>query len=1044
MAMKAKKVLVIGSGPIVIGQSAEFDYSGTQACRALREEGVQVVLVNSNPATIQTDKDTADIVYIEPLTAQVIEKIIGKEKPDALIATMGGQTALNLAMELHRSGALKKHGVRFLGTDAKAIDMAESREKFNALMRKLGMPILPGKVVGDVEGGVKAASEIGYPIIVRPSFTLGGTGGGTVYNEEDLRKLLDLAIRMSMTGEALVEKSAIGWGEFEYEVVRDSMGNAEIICNMENIDPMGVHTGESIVIAPSQTLSDPDHQMLRDAAIKITEGIGIQGGCNVQFAFDQETGRFTVIEVNPRLSRSSALASKATGYPIARVAAKIALGYSLPEIKNAITGTSASFEPALDYVVIKIPRWPFDKFPKTSRVIGTQMKSTGEVMAIGRTFAEALNKAIRSLDVKIPKDIDPDGHLFPPTDLRIFALMEAMRRGRDVEELYQKTKINRWFLRRIEDLVALESRISKEKMGKELMLEAKRAGFSDAQIAALTKSDELAVRSLRKSFNILPTYKIVDSCAGEFEALTPYFYSVYEDENEAVPLGGKKIVVIGSGPIRIGQGIEFDYCCTHAAFALRDLGYSSIMINNNPETVSTDFDSSDRLYFEPLTFEDVLNIIENEKPDGVIVQLGGQTSINLAEPLSRAGAKILGTHIDGIDIAEDRERFRELAQKLDIVQPDNGVASSEPAALEVASRIGYPIVVRPSYVIAGRAMEIVRNDEELRRYIHEAVDVSMKRPVLIDKYLDNAIECEVDAVCDGEKVFIGGLMEHIEPAGVHSGDANIVLPSIRLNDSDKRTLVDHTEKIAKALGIVGLVNIQFVVKDETVYILEANPRASRTVPFVSKAIGVQLTKLAVAAMLGHKLPGIRPRVNHYSVKSVVFPFLKLMGTDIKLGPEMRSTGETMGIGKSFEMAYYKALLAAGVKLQDGKRSAFISVRDEDKKSIPALAKMLTCLGFKIYGTMGTVGSVDGAITIPKIGRGHPDAVELIESGTITLVINTPTKGGAANTDGFRMRRASIVSGIPCITNISTAEELLKAMLELTEKELDIRPVDKYS
>ena len=729
MDEKPKKVLVIGSGPIVIGQSAEFDYSGTQACRALREEGVQVVLVNSNPATIQTDKDTADIVYIEPLTAGVVEKILEREKPEALIATMGGQTALNLAMELHRNGALKKHGVRFLGTDAEAIDLAESRERFNALMKKLGMPILPGKVVSDIESGVKASSAIGYPIIVRPSFTLGGTGGGTVYNEQDLRSLLELALRMSMTKEALVEKSAIGWGEFEYEVIRDSYGNAQIICNMENIDPMGVHTGESIVAAPSQTLSDADHQKLRDAALKIADGIGIKGGCNVQFAMDQDSGDFTVIEVNPRLSRSSALASKATGYPIARVATKIALGYSLPEIKNPITGTSASFEPALDYVVLKIPRWPFDKFPKTSRVIGTQMKSTGEVMSIGRTFQEALNKALRSLEIKIPKEIDPDEHLFPPTDLRIFALLESFRRGKSVEELYQRTKINRWFLRRLADIISLESRIEKEKMTKELMRDAKRAGFSDLQIASLTKNTnknqtqktELEIRELRKSLGIIPTYKIVDSCAGEFEALTPYYYSTYEEENEAKPLEGRKIIVLGSGPIRIGQGIEFDYSCSHAAFALHDLGYKSIMVNNNPETVSTDFDSSDRLYFEPLTFEDVMNIIDNESPEGVIVQLGGQTSINLAEKIAKAGAKVLGTPIDGIDIAEDRERFRELANELKIPQPQNETATSEESALEAASKIGYPIVVRPSYVIAGRGMEIVRSDEELRRYIHEAV-----------------------------------------------------------------------------------------------------------------------------------------------------------------------------------------------------------------------------------------------------------------------------------------------------------------------------------
>lgn len=1042
--MAKRKILVIGSGPIVIGQSAEFDYSGTQACRALREEGVEVVLVNSNPATIQTDKDTADIVYIEPLTAAVLERIIERERPDGIIATMGGQTGLNLSMDLHNKGILKRHGVKFLGTGAGSIDVAESREKFNRLMEKIGIPILPGKVVYDIGSALEFARTIGYPLIIRPSFTLGGTGGGTAYNEGELVKILELALRLSATGEALVEKSVIGWGEFEYEVIRDSTGNAQIICNMENIDPMGVHTGESIVVAPSQTLSDADHQMLRDASLKIVHAIGIEGGCNVQLAMNQDSGDFVVIEVNPRLSRSSALASKATGYPIARVATKIALGQTLPQIRNAITGTSAAFEPALDYCVVKIPRWPFDKFPKTSRTIGTQMKSTGEVMAIGRTFPEAINKAVRSLEIKVPKEINPDEHLYPPTDLRLFAIFEALRMKRSVEELHNVTKINRWFLRRLEEIITMERKLKKEKLQKDLLLEAKRSGFSDSQIAALSGKNETEIRSMRKSLGVIPTYKVVDSCAGEFEALTPYYYSVYEGENEAKPLHGRKIAIIGSGPIRIGQGIEFDYCCSQAAFALRELGYKSIMINNNPETISTDFDSSDRLYFEPLTFEDVMNIIDNESPDGVIVQLGGQTSINIAEELHKAGAKVLGTPFDGIDIAEDRERFRELVNRLGIPQPRNSTAITQEQALEAASNIGYPIVVRPSYVIAGRAMEIVRSDEELRRYIHEAVDVSQKRPVLIDKYIDNAIECEVDAVSDGETIYIGGLMEHVEPAGIHSGDANIVLPSIRLNDKEKKTIVEFTEKISKSLGIVGFVNIQYVVKEGTVYILEANPRASRTVPFVSKAIGVQMTKLALKAMLGERIPKTSPKLGHFAVKSVVFPFLKLLGTDIKLGPEMRSTGETMGIGASFEMAYYKALLAAGVRFEEGReKNAFISLKDEDKAQVPKVAALLKKLGFSVYGTLGTVGSVEGAITIPKIGQGHPDAVELIDSGTITLVINTPTKGGASNTDGFKMRRASVLMGIPCITNISTAYELLKAISELRTKELEIKRLDEY-
>ncbi len=1036
-------MLVIGSGPIVIGQSAEFDYSGAQACRALREEGKEVVLVNSNPATIQTDYEMADRVYIEPLTCEVLEKIIEREEPDALLATVGGQTGLNLSMELCKKGILEKHNIAFLGTDAKSIEMAESREEFNMLMEKIGIPIMPGKVVKEFESAKGFVESIGYPVIIRPSFTLGGTGGGTAFNEKELGEFVESATRLSATGEALVEKSALGWGEFEYEVVRDADGNAVIICNMENIDPMGVHTGESIVVAPSQTLSDVDHQVLRNAALKIVHAVGIEGGCNVQFSMNQETGEFFVIEINPRLSRSSALASKATGYPIARVATKIALGKRLHEIKNAITGTSAAFEPALDYVITKIPRWPFDKFPQTSRVIGTQMKSTGEVMGIGRTFPESLNKAIRSLEIKIPKEIEPGEHLYPPTDLRLFALLEAFRRGSSVAELHEKTKINEWFLNRMGEMVELEGKI-KEGLGKKVLLEAKRAGFSDEQIGALSGKSELEVRKLRKGFGIVAKYKTVDSCAGEFEAITPYYYSTYEDENEAGEMEGKKIIVIGSGPIRIGQGIEFDYCCSHAAFAIREMGYKSIMINNNPETVSTDFDSSDRLYFEPLTFEDVMNIVENENPEGVIVQLGGQTSIKLAGKLAEAGVRILGTSVDGIDLAEDRERFSKLMDKLGIPQPENGIALNDVEAFHVASRIGYPVVVRPSYVIAGRGMEIVRDDVELRKYIDEAVELSGEKPVLIDRYLDNAIECEVDAVSDGKKIFISGVMEHIEPAGVHSGDANIVIPSLRLSDEEEGTIIEYTKKIAKALGIVGLINIQYVVKKGTVYILEANPRASRTVPFVSKAIGVPLAKLAVKAMVGETLPEIKPVQNHYAVKSIVFPFLKLIGTDIKLGPEMRSTGETMGIGKSFEMAYYKALLAAGIDVDKGKRAAFLSFRDDDHPYVHELAPVLKKLGFKIYGTLGTVGPIENAIAISKIGRGYPSVVDMIESGRVNLVINTPRRGGSAHTDGFKMRKASIQQGIPCITNINTAFELLKALDTLDKKELDVRTVEEYA
>lgn len=1039
--MNMKKVLVIGSGPIVIGQSAEFDYSGTQACRALREEGIEVVLVNSNPATIQTDKETADRIYIEPLTFEVLERIIEKEKPDGILATVGGQTGLNLAMELKKKGILEKFNVDFLGTDAEAIERAESREEFNKIMNDIGISILPGEVVHGFESARKFAEKIGYPVIIRPSFTLGGTGGGVAKDEEQLKEILALALRLSMTGEALIEKSGIGWGEFEYEVLRDSDGNSVIICNMENVDPMGIHTGESIVVAPSQTLSDQDHQKLRDAALRIVDAIGIRGGCNVQFAFNQDSGEYAVIEVNPRLSRSSALASKATGYPIARIATKISLGYKLHEIKNPITGTSAAFEPALDYIVTKIPRWPFDKFSRSDRKLGTQMKSTGEVMAIGRTFEESLMKAVKSLEVKTPVAIKPEWHLYPATDLRLFALFEVFRKGMDVEDIYEKTKINRWFLRRIKKLVDLEKKIEEKELTKELMLEVKRAGISDKRIGELKGKDELDIRKLRKELGITPTFKVVDSCAGEFEALTPYYYSTYGTENEAQAIEGKKVIVLGSGPIRIGQGIEFDYCCSHAAFALKEMGIKSIIINNNPETVSTDFDSSGRLYFEPLTFEDVMNIIENENPDGVIVQLGGQTSINLAEKLKKAGANILGTTIESIDIAEDRERFRQLANELGVPQPANMTVKSIEEALEAAGTVGYPVVVRPSYVIAGRGMEIVRDENELFAFLSENLGVGEDKPILIDKYLDNAIECEVDCVADGNQLFIGGIMEHIEPAGVHSGDANITHPSLRLSDEETKKIVEYSRKFADSLGIVGLMNIQYAVKGGIVHVLEVNPRASRTVPFISKAVGVPLAKLATKIMLGEKIGELKKNNSGFAVKSVVFPFLKLGGTDTKLGPEMRSTGETMGIGADFETAYYKALLAAGINVK--KRSVFLSLRENDKGSIPKIAELLEKLDFEVYGTKGTVSGIKNAKIVHKIMEGKPDALEIINSDKIGLVINTPRKGGSSNTDGFKIRRLATEKGIPCITNVQTALELLKALLKLEKNNLEIKELDEY-
>ena len=1072
-----KKVLVIGSGPIVIGQSAEFDYSGAQACRSLREEGINVVLVNSNPATIQTDYDIADIVYIEPLTPEFLEKIIERERPDAVLPTMGGQTGLNLAVELGKRGVFARYGVSIIGTSLESIENAESREKFNEVMKRIGIPILPGIAAKDYEEAYSFAEGIGYPVILRPAFTLGGTGGGMANNKDELKKLLDAGFRLSATHEVLVEKSVAGWGEFEYEVLRDAYDNAIIICNMENFDPMGVHTGESIVVAPSQTLSDRDHQMLRNAALKIVREIGIVGGCNVQFSLNQQTGDFAVIEINPRLSRSSALASKATGYPIARVAAKIALGLSLPEIKNAITGTTAAFEPALDYCVLKIPKWPFEKFVNAERTIGTQMKSTGEAMAIGRTFEEALMKAIRCLEVKIPEKLGANlsAHLMPPTDLRLFAIFEWFRQGKNLNELVSLTKINPWFLERIKYLVGLEAEMKKMReaktLSKELLIEAKQSGFSDAQISKLIGTDESSVRKKRTELRVIPTYKIVDSCAGEFEAITPYYYSTYEDENEALPLtsgmqqnGGRSIVVIGSGPIRIGQGIEFDYCCSHAAFALKEMGFKSIMINNNPETVSTDFDTSDRLYFEPLTFEDVLNIVENEGAEGVILQFGGQTSINLAEKLHNAGIKIFGTQLEGIDVAEDREKFRQLANHLGIQQPANGTATCAKDAMDVATKIGYPVVVRPSYVIAGRGMRIVYTEDGMCAFIDEAVDVSENKPVLIDKYLENAFECEVDAVCDGKNVFIGGVMEHIEFAGVHSGDANIVLPSQNLNEGVLSALEDYTKKLALALGTIGLINIQFAVKDEIIYILEANPRASRTVPFLSKAIGIPLAKLATRVLLGEKLnlealeKQKEKRVrNSYSVKGVVFPFLKIKGADIALGPEMKSTGETMGISESFDEAYVKALLSSGLSIPEKRESSavLLSLRTEDKQYAPMLGRLLKNAGFMIFATPGTAKYLQDAVVVEKIGtandgrKGNTDSgspttvLDVIDGGKISLVINTPQRGGAFNTDGFKIRRASIEKGIPCITNVRTAIALLKAVEKIKENEIEVKRLDEY-
>ncbi|MEW5996072.1 MAG: carbamoyl-phosphate synthase large subunit [Candidatus Micrarchaeota archaeon] len=1056
--MDVKRALVIGSGPIVIGQSAEFDYSGTQACKALREEGVEVVLVNSNPATIQTDRETADIVYIEPLDVPTLKKIIQREKPDALLATMGGQTALNLAIELDKWGVLEQYGVRLIGTGLEAIEKAESREKFNALMNEIGVPILPGLCAKGVEEALEFAEKIGYPVVARPAFTLGGTGGGFASCREELMPILEKGFILSRSGEVLIEKSVMGWGEFEYEVVRDSADNAVVICNMENFDPMGVHTGESIVVAPAQTLSDRDHQVLRDAALRIVRALKIEGGCNVQFYFNQETGQYGVIEVNPRLSRSSALASKATGYPIARVAAKIALGKTLDGIRNPITNTTAAFEPALDYVVTKIPKWPFEKFRGSDRRIGTQMKSTGEAMAIGRTFEESLLKAIRGLDLKEPKIEKPEEHLFPPTDLRIFAILEAFRRGAGIEEIKAKTKINPWFLGKVRRITEMEKKVAAGGLKAELVRDAKRMGFSDAQIGKLVGKGAREVREKRKGHGIIPTYKMVDSCAGEFEALTPYFYSTYEEENEAAEtenreletgLVRRKILIIGSGPIRIGQGIEFDYCCSQAAMALRKMGLRSIMVNNNPETMSTDFDSSDRLYFEPLTFEDVMNIVENEKPEGVIVQLGGQTSINLAVALAENGVNVLGTGIEGIDVAEDREKFRALCGKLGIRQPLNATATDKEGALKAAGEIGYPVVVRPSYVIAGRGMQIVFSPEEMERFIGRAVDVSENRPVLIDKYLDSAFECEVDAVSDSENTFIGGIMEHVEFAGVHSGDANISIPSLNLSEKMLRRIRETTRALARALGVKGFINIQYAVKGGELYILEANPRASRTVPFLSKATGVPLVEMAMRAMLGGKISPSEPSMKNYAIKGVVFPFLKISGADISLGPEMKSTGETMGLGDDFESAYLKALQASGISLPKG-GAVLLSLRKEDREDGVEIARKLAGMGFEIYATPGTGVALTRAANVrvaKRIGEkceaGEMDVLQLISSGEVQLVVNTPTKSGNSFSDGFKIRRRSIEKGIPCITNIRTAMEFANALEKLRGRELEARRLGEY-
>ena len=1047
-----KKVLIIGSGPIQIGQAAEFDYSGSQACKSLREEGIETVLVNSNPATIQTDMDMADTVYTEPLTPEIVSEIIKKEKVDAILPTMGGQTGLNIATGLGDLGLLE--GIKVLGSDIQTIKDVEDRDLFGHFMDKLNEPIPKCHAVESVEEAIEAVKDIGYPVIVRPAFTLGGTGGGVAYNEEELIEIATHGLDMSFINQVLIDESVLGWKEFEYEVMRDKEDTCIIVCNMENIDPMGIHTGESVVVAPAQNLNDKDSQALRDASIKIIRALGIQGGCNIQFAVNPETGEYKVIEVNPRVSRSSALASKATGYPIAKISSKIALGMTLDEIKNDITKeTPASFEPAIDYVVVKIPRWPFDKFRGINREIGVQMKATGEVMAIGRTFEEAIQKAIRSLDmghdgfeyVEYTED-----NLANPTDERLFQLYSAIKDGMDLDKIQKLTNIDKFFLYKIRNIVNFENEVTEEKLNDaDFLRKAKQMGCSNKRLATLSNQTEEYIRNLLNRFNIKQSYKMVDTCAAEFEAKTPYYYSTYDSGNELKSSNKKKIVILGAGPIRIGQGIEFDYCCVHSSLALKEEGIETILINNNPETVSTDYDISDKLFFEPITFEDVMGIIDQEKPDGVIVQFGGQTSINLAVPLANAGVKILGTPYESIDGVEDRELFAQLLNKLHIHQAPYGTANSFEEAKEIAERITFPVLVHPSYVIGGRAMEIVYDNNELEEYMKEAVKVSPEHPILVDKFLEDAIELDVDVLCDGEEVFIAGIMEHIEEAGVHSGDSACVIPPQTIPEHILNTIREYSTKLALELDVKGLMNIQYAVKldEEMVYIIEANPRASRTVPFVSKAIGVPLAKVATWIMTGAKLKDFNLtkeiKIDHVAVKESVFPFLKLPESDTVLGPEMKSTGESIGIDENFGMAFYKSQLAAGMDLpKEGK--IFISVKEQDKKKIRPIAEKAANLGFELVATNGTADAAKGVDIekIKKVSQGSPNIRDAILNKEINLIINT-SEGKQSAKDGYIIRRLAIELGIPYVTTLSGARAALNAIEAVQNNEINVKSLNEH-
>ncbi len=1062
-----EKILIIGSGPIIIGQACEFDYSGTQACKALREEGYKVVLVNSNPATIMTDPDTADATYIEPVTPEVLEKIIEKERPDALLPTLGGQTGLNTAMKVAEMGVLKKYNVKMIGANTEIIKKAEDRKYFKEAMERIGLDLPKSALAYNMKEAKDALKKIGLPVIIRPSFTLGGTGGGIATTEEEFHKICSLGLSNSMISEVLIEESILGWKEYELEVMRDNKDNVVIVCSIENLDPMGIHTGDSITVAPAQTLTDYEYQKMRDASLKIIREIGVEtGGSNIQFAVNPESGRMVVIEMNPRVSRSSALASKATGFPIAKFAAKLAVGYTLDEIQNDITReTPASFEPTIDYCVVKIPRFTFEKFPEAKDVLGISMKSVGETMAIGRTFKEALQKGLRGLEIghtgldnkQKYAEIDKEKlthRLKEPNASRIFYIKYALQKGMSVEKICQITKIDPWFIDNILQIVELEQEIAKqekdiEKLDPELFLQAKQYGFSDAQIAEFMNSDELTVRKVRKKLGIEVTYKLVDTCGAEFEAYTPYYYSTYESEDETRVSDKKKIMILGGGPNRIGQGIEFDYCCCHASFALKELGFETIMVNSNPETVSTDYDTSDKLYFEPLTFEDVMNIVDKEKPDGIIVQFGGQTPLNLAEKLAAAGAPIIGTSVESIDRAEDRDKFAQLIQKLGIHQPPNGSATSREQAIAIAKEIGYPVLVRPSYVLGGRAMRIVYKEAELIQFMKEAVDASSEKPILIDKFLEDAVEVDVDAFSDGQETVIGGIMEHIEEAGVHSGDSACVIPPHTLSDEIIDEIRKYTKSLSKELGVRGLLNIQFAVKNDTVYVLEVNPRASRTVPFVSKATGVPLAKIAAKIMSGKTLQqlGIKDekKVKHVSVKESVLPFTRFSGVDIILGPEMKSTGEVMGVDRSFGIAFYKSQIAAGSVLpKEGK--VFISVKNDDKRYIVFLAKKLYDLGFEIVATKGTYKVLNSnnikARQVAKIGEGSNEIIDMIEKGQIKLVINTPT-GQKGQSDMKPIRSAAVMHGIPCITTIQGAQAAVNGMEAILKDDFSVTPIQEF-